>query len=189
MSTSSRRRQRGATLLIGMIMLVVLTLLVLFAIRSGNTNLRIAGNMQTQAEVGAAAQQAIEQVIEQIKLPTTDISQIKAQTVTVPVGNTTYNVAVKAMGNKCLMEIPVLNSALNPSNANDVPCFESPDEDKVILSDNTVEQAVGLQDAAMGDRGRRDRHRHRCQCQPGSGHHGAGAGHNDLSVRTKRFQS
>ncbi len=138
MSTSSRRRQRGATLLIGMIMLVVLTLLVLFAIRSGNTNLRIAGNMQTQAEVGAAAQQAIEQVIEQIKLPTTDISQIKAQTVTVPVGNTTYNVAVKAMGNKCLMEIPVLNSALNPSNANDVPCFESPDEDKVILSDNTL---------------------------------------------------
>ena len=59
-------------------------------------------------------------------------------TVTVPVGNTTYNVAVKAMGNKCLMEIPVLNSALNPSNANDVPCFESPDEDKVILSDNTL---------------------------------------------------
>lgn len=132
------KEQKGATLLVGMIMLVVLTLLVVFAIRSGNTNLRIAGNIQAQTEVGAATQQAIEQVIEQIKLPATDISQIQAQTFTVPVGNASYSVNVKAMGNKCIIEVPVLNADLNPSNANDVPCFESPDEDKAIKADGTL---------------------------------------------------
>lgn len=131
-------KQKGATLLVGMIMLVVLTLLVVFAIRSGNTNLRIAGNMQAQAETGAAAQQAIEQVIEEIKLPATDISQIKAQTLTIPVGNSTYNVNVQAMSDKCLVEVPVLNADLNPTNPNDVPCFESPDEDKAIKADGKL---------------------------------------------------
>lgn len=44
-------------------MLIVLTLLVVSGIRSSNTNLRIAGNMQMQAEAAAAAQQAIEKVV------------------------------------------------------------------------------------------------------------------------------
>lgn len=138
MNSLMKHKQRGATLLVGMIMLVVLTLLVVFAIRSGNTNLRIAGNMQAQAEVGAATQQAIEQVIEQIKLPATDISQIKAQTLTIPVGSSTYVVNVQAMNDKCLVEVPVLNAELDPANPNDVPCFESPDEDKAIKADGKL---------------------------------------------------
>jgi Tfp pilus assembly protein PilX len=60
---NTKNRQRGATLLVGLVMLVVLTLLVISAVRSGNTNLRIAGNMQTKTEAEAAAQQAIEQLI------------------------------------------------------------------------------------------------------------------------------
>jgi Tfp pilus assembly protein PilX len=58
-----KHKQRGSTLAIALIMLVVLTLLVVSAIRSSNTNLRIAGNMQTQAEAAAASQQVIEQII------------------------------------------------------------------------------------------------------------------------------
>ena len=127
------RRQTGSTLLVSMVMLVVLTLLVVFAIRSGNTNLRIAGNMQSQAEAAAATQQVIEQVIEQIK-ETEDIALIPAQSVPVATGAVTYTVNVEAI-DKCLMEIPVLNSALDPANANDVPCFESPDEDKLLIPD------------------------------------------------------
>lgn len=138
MTTLIRHKQKGATLLVGMIMLVVLTLLVVFAIRSGNTNLRIAGNIQAQTEVSAATQQAIEQVIEEIKLPATDISQIKAQTLIVPVGNTSYRVDVKAMSDKCIIEVDVDNIELDPSNANDVPCFESPDEDKAIKAGGTT---------------------------------------------------
>lgn len=132
----SRPRQTGATLIVSMIMLVVLTLLVVFSIRSGNTNLRIAGNMQHQAEAFAATQQAIEQVIEQIKA-TDNIALIAAQTVVVPTGGVTYSVAVAPM-NTCIVEVPILNEALDPSNANDVPCFESPDDDRAIKAEGTL---------------------------------------------------
>jgi type II secretory pathway pseudopilin PulG len=56
-------RQRGATLLVSLIMLVILTLFAVTAINLSNTNLRIVGNMQMQAEATAAAQLAIENVI------------------------------------------------------------------------------------------------------------------------------
>lgn len=55
--------QTGATLITALVMLVVLTLLVLSALRSSTTNLRIVGNMQFQQEAVAAAQQATEQLI------------------------------------------------------------------------------------------------------------------------------
>lgn len=60
---TTKNGQRGATLLVGLVMLVVLTLLVVSAMRSSTVNLRIAGNMQAKAEAAAAAQQAVEQVI------------------------------------------------------------------------------------------------------------------------------
>lgn len=136
MNSLRRKKQQGATLLVGMIMMVVLTLLVVFGIRSGNTNLRIAGNMQVQAETAAATQQVIEQVIEQIKL-TEDLSLINEQQVPVSVGNVTYTVTVADM-NKCVMDVPVLNSALDPLKANDMPCFESIDGDPPINPDGTL---------------------------------------------------
>lgn len=59
----TKNAQRGATLLVGLVMLVVLTLLVVSAMHSSTVNLRIAGNMQARSEAAAAAQQAVEQVI------------------------------------------------------------------------------------------------------------------------------
>lgn len=135
MKCAHERRQRGATLLVGMIMMVVLTLLVVLALRSGNTNLRIAGNMQSQTEATAAVQQVIEQQIELIKV-TTDPSMIAAQSVPVVMGNVTYTVAVAAMST-CRMEVPVLNADLNPNNPNDVACFEDPDRDQLYGPDGT----------------------------------------------------
>lgn len=135
MTSCKKQKQKGATLLVGMIMLVVLTLLVVFAIRSGNTNLKIAGNMQSQAETSAATQQIIEQVIEQIKV-TEDPSLIPAQTVPVTMGNVTYTVAVSAI-DTCVNEIPVMNADLNPAAANDVPCFEGSDNDKALFVDGS----------------------------------------------------
>ena len=51
----SARRQKGMTLVVALVMLVVLTLLVVSAIRFGNINLRIAGNAQSEAEATSAA--------------------------------------------------------------------------------------------------------------------------------------
>lgn len=138
MNDTGKLVQKGSTLLVSMIMLVVLTLLVVYAIRSGNTNLKIAGNMQVQAEAEAAAQQVIEQTVAQIALATTDISTIGTQTVTVPVGNSSYTVVVPALATKCIFTTPVLNSSLDTSNPNDVACFATSDEDKAVTSTGTL---------------------------------------------------
>lgn len=57
------KKQWGASLLVSLIMLLVLTLLVVSGIRMSSTNLKIVGNMQAKNEATAAAQQAIEQVM------------------------------------------------------------------------------------------------------------------------------
>lgn len=56
-------RERGATLVIALIMLVALALLAVRAFNSGTTNLRIVGNTQARQETLAAAQVAIEATI------------------------------------------------------------------------------------------------------------------------------
>lgn len=62
-ATYAQERQNGATLITALVMLVVLTLLVISAIRSSTVNLQISGNVQIQNEAIAAAQQATEQVL------------------------------------------------------------------------------------------------------------------------------
>lgn len=56
-------RQKGMTLILGMIMLVALTLIVTAAFTLSNTNLKAVGNMQTRSEAIAAANAAIEQML------------------------------------------------------------------------------------------------------------------------------
>jgi len=59
--TSSR--QRGMTLIISMVMLVILTLFVVSGIRIANINLRITANYQWQKEMEALTDSAIEQLV------------------------------------------------------------------------------------------------------------------------------
>jgi Tfp pilus assembly protein PilV len=63
MSARVRRNQRGAALVVGMIMLVLITLMLVTALNLGTTNFRAMSNMQYRAEAVAAANEAIEQVI------------------------------------------------------------------------------------------------------------------------------
>ena len=58
-----RSRQTGVSLVVGLIMLIMLTLVVVSGIIGSSINLRIAGNMQLQDEARASAQQAIEQFV------------------------------------------------------------------------------------------------------------------------------
>lgn len=55
-----RHAQRGATLLISLIMLVVLTLFAVSGFNLSSVNLKIAGNFQHQKYMEAVAQQGIE---------------------------------------------------------------------------------------------------------------------------------
>lgn len=57
------RSQRGATLIIGLIMIVLITLIVVNAFMLSSSNLKSVGNMQVRDEAVAAANEAIELVI------------------------------------------------------------------------------------------------------------------------------
>ena len=63
MMTTGMHSQRGATLLVALIMLVLLTLFAISAFNTGTANLKIVGNMQARSEALNVAQQAIETVI------------------------------------------------------------------------------------------------------------------------------
>lgn len=60
---TSRRAQRGVTLVIGLIMLVLITLVITTAFSLSTTNLKSVGNMQVRDEAIAAANIAIEQEV------------------------------------------------------------------------------------------------------------------------------
>lgn len=64
MKSPGQHQQRGVTLVVTLIMLVVLTLLAFSAINSSNTNLRIAGNMQRQYEAQRAAERVIDNFLD-----------------------------------------------------------------------------------------------------------------------------
>lgn len=55
--------QRGSTLIIGLMMIVLITLIVVNAFALSSTNLKAVGNVQVREEAIAAANQAIERVI------------------------------------------------------------------------------------------------------------------------------
>lgn len=84
--------QRGATLIIGLILLVLITLIVVSAFTLSSSNLKSVGNMQVREEALAAANQAVEQVIS-----SNFTASLVAQTITVDINKddtADYTVAV-----------------------------------------------------------------------------------------------
>lgn len=61
--TTGMRSQRGATLFIALVMLVMLTMFAVSSLNSSTTNLKVVGNMQSRGEALNAAQETIETVI------------------------------------------------------------------------------------------------------------------------------
>lgn len=114
-------RQNGSTLIVALVMLVVLTLLVISAMRSGNTNLRIVGNMQVQEEAAGAGQQAVEQIISK-NFTANPVSSV----ISVDVNNDgTSDYDVNVAKPACMDSAPIMNSSLDMTKASDVPCFSS----------------------------------------------------------------
>jgi Tfp pilus assembly protein PilX len=60
---AARRSQRGVTLVVGMIMLVLITLVVLASFHLSRNNLEIVGNAQQRNDALTAAQQTIEAAV------------------------------------------------------------------------------------------------------------------------------
>lgn len=60
---SFHNQQHGATLIVGLIMLVLITLIVVNAFNLSSSNLKSVGNMQVRDEAVAAANQALETLL------------------------------------------------------------------------------------------------------------------------------
>lgn len=59
----SGNKERGITLVVTLIMLVIMTLLAIAAINMSTNNLKVVGNMQLQQEATNAAQSAVNQIL------------------------------------------------------------------------------------------------------------------------------
>lgn len=69
-------RQNGATLMISLIMLLMITLFAIAAFKIGKANMQIVGNAQQHSQTMAAAQLAIEQVMSSSKFAETPANAI-----------------------------------------------------------------------------------------------------------------
>lgn len=74
-------RQRGMTLIVALIMLVLMTLFATTSFNIGKSSLQVVGNMQQRTQALAAAQTTLEEVISQ-----TDFADTPANALTAPCG-------------------------------------------------------------------------------------------------------
>jgi Tfp pilus assembly protein PilV len=102
-------RQRGVTLIIGLILLVLITLMVTTAFMLSSTNLKSVGNMQFREEALAAANAAIERVISSDAIFFAPAAQND-----IPVGGYLVDVAAPV----CLYATEVITSTSNDANPN-----------------------------------------------------------------------
>ncbi len=127
--TNFHARQRGMTLIISLIMLLLITILAVTTFRLASANLQIAGNMQHRQAAMAAAQAAIEQVVSSTQFTVTPANAIPNPCNGVP--NTTctdvngdgipdITVTIKL---NCLGIQPIPISSLDFSNPNDAGCL------------------------------------------------------------------
>lgn len=122
-------RERGATLVIALVMLVLLTLFALSAMNTGTTNLKIVGNMQTRAEAMSAAQEAVETVISTPLFISSPANAIlnpcgAANTLCTDIngdGTTDYTTRLTPQPS-CVAKQIIQVSSLNLANSDDVGC-------------------------------------------------------------------
>ena len=70
------RRQSGATLIVTLVMLIMLTLFAISAMNTSTTNLQVVGNMQTRHEGLRATQEAIEATLSTTQFKDTPLDAV-----------------------------------------------------------------------------------------------------------------
>jgi hypothetical protein len=133
--SSFPRRQRGATLIVSLIMLVLITLLAVSSFNLGKGNVQIVGNMQQRTQAFAAAQQAVAKTISYTQFTATPTNAVPGpcngtpNLVCVSVngdGNDDVNVVVTPTCDS-IQPIPV--TQLNYANPNDAGCLIGQSQD------------------------------------------------------------
>ena len=129
------RRQRGATLIVSLIMLVLITLLAVSSFSLGKGNMQIVGNMQQRAQAFAAAQQAVALTISSTQFTATPASPLPTPCV---MGPNTVCVGVNGDGADDITVVvtptcdsiqPIPVTQLNFNNPNDAGCLVGAGQD------------------------------------------------------------
>lgn len=125
--TPMRSQQRGATLLVSLIMLVLMTLLAVSSFNLGKSSLQVVGNMQHRSEALAAAQETIEEAVSHtwfFETPTAALhNSCAANTKCIDVnGDGTADVTVILATPTCIKAQTILNAELDLSNTEDAGC-------------------------------------------------------------------
>ncbi|MBI4291463.1 MAG: hypothetical protein HY661_08300 [Betaproteobacteria bacterium] len=84
--------QLGATLLVVLVMLVMITLFVVSMVRLSSTNLKVVGNMQAQRQLEASAQQTVEEKVSTV----TFFNDAVGNTGSWPAGTTSITASVNS---------------------------------------------------------------------------------------------
>jgi Tfp pilus assembly protein PilX len=127
------QRQKGMTLIMGLIMLIVLTLLALTSFSLGKSNLIIVSNMQQRDQNIAAAHELLEELISNDKFhDTPDFAVINPckgdNTRCVDInGDGVNDITVRLARPICVKSQIIKVTDLDPANSQDVPCLVSPD--------------------------------------------------------------
>ena len=119
--------QRGVTLVVALVMLVLLSMFGIWAYNGSTNNMRIVGNMQVRQEATDAAQAAVEQTIS-TPLFTTQPAAVAASAVGVNINGVDYAVWLK---NKDGQRAPtryrvkvIKQNELDVESASDKPCMK-----------------------------------------------------------------
>lgn len=143
--STSMRCQRGMTLIVALILLVVATTISMASFQLGMSDFRIAGNMQHRAETAGVAQQAIENAISSTRF-------FEEPTAVYPApcsGQNTFCADVTGDGNndvlvtldpapECRVARVLMNSELDLAQADDLGCTVG------------VQQTFGLEGSGSG---------------------------------------
>lgn len=132
MMVSTRHGQRGITLVVSLIILVLMTLLAVTSFNMGKNDLNVVGNMQQRSQATDAARAVLENTYSStafLNNPTSALigtcsgaSAINAQCFDVNGdGVDDIKVALQPVP-KCVVAKPLLNASLNLSNPNDLAC-------------------------------------------------------------------
>jgi Tfp pilus assembly protein PilX len=123
-------RQRGFTLIVALVMLLLVTMLAMTSFNLGKTNMQVVSNMQHRNEAIAAADQTLEEVISSTQFFTTPTDALPS-----PCNGTANTRCVDSNGDgkpdvtvtitpapKCVKAQAIKNTALDMSKAEDVGC-------------------------------------------------------------------
>jgi hypothetical protein len=123
---TSHARQRGATLFVTLVLLVLIGLAAMVSYGSSVRNVKVVGNMQMRAEAIAAAQQVIEETLSS-SLFTRESAAVAADPKPVDIdGDGVPEYAVRLQPAPiCIRNRPIRTLELDPLVAGDVACLGS----------------------------------------------------------------